>query len=85
MDDGWPEDSIPIEAVPACPLCSSLVAWESWTHVWHCLRCSPPTEAVRFWSYEKRQASAAVVERVRRDAKFAADHERLLLFGEEAV
>ena len=87
-DDGWPEDSIPIEEVPACWLCDSLVAWQSWTGVWHCLRCDPPTNAVAFWSYQKRQATAAVVDReaLRRDRMVRDAAKRVTeFFGEEAV
>lgn len=85
MDDDWPEDSLPADAVPPCWLCDGLMMWQSWTGQWHCLRCNPPLEAARFWSYQKRQAVAPVVELVRRDAWFAAQNERLLLFPEEAM
>lgn len=81
----WPADSLPAGDVPACWLCDSLQAWQSMTGQWRCLRCDPPTQAAEFWSYQKRQAVAVVVERVRRDAWHAAEDERLLLFPEEAL
>jgi hypothetical protein len=84
MDGEWPPpDSIPASELEPCALCGSLEQWQSFTQVWHCMRCDPPLAACAFWAYQKRVAVEQVVTKVRRDAWYAAEHERMLLFPEE--
>jgi hypothetical protein len=50
--DSWPAGSVPIEDIPACPLCGKMEAWQSLRGSlpttasaggpWRCQHCDPP-------------------------------------------
>ena len=51
MADPWPDDYI--EPDP-CQNCNSLELWQNATDRWRCMKCDPPTKAIRLLERTKR-------------------------------
>lgn len=63
----WEQDTVDPDEVPPCPACSSLIAWQAMTGVWHCLLCDPPRTADRLRRQARQVEQRGKVQRNERN------------------
>jgi len=66
-----------IEPFPPCPRCNSLELWQTLAGNWRCLRCDPPTTAIRVLEHVKRIRQRLKMPARSETAELVADLRRL--------